>query len=91
MKYVKKPLVIEAIQFTGVSSINRMTNTWQKNFLDVADFDYLEEKENFFIKTLEGDMFVGLGDYVIKGVKGEFYPCKADIFELTYEAVNEKK
>jgi hypothetical protein len=39
------------------------------------------------IKTLEGDMTANVGDYIIKGVKGEFYPCKPDIFEQTYEPV----
>lgn len=43
------------------------------------------------IKTLEGDMAVGFGDYIIKGVKGEFYPCKQDIFEQTYESLNSLK
>lgn len=87
MKYRKKPVVIEAIQFTGLSSINRMCNTWQKPFFEVADFDEAEEKENFFIKTLEGDHCAILGDYIIKGIKGEFYPVKEDIFEMTYEKV----
>lgn len=85
MKYRKKPIVIEAIQFTGQSSINVMTNKWQRAFLEVADFDDLEEKENFFIETLEGTHCVSLYDWVIKGIVGEFYPCKPDIFEDTYE------
>lgn len=42
-------------------------------------------KENMTIKTLEGDMVASIGDYIIKGVKGEFYPCKPDIFKQTYE------
>lgn len=87
MKYRKKPVVIEAIQFTGLSSLNRMSNVWKKPFLDVADFDALEEKENFFIETLEGNHCAVLNDWIIKGVKNEFYPCKPDIFEMTYERV----
>lgn len=89
MKYRKKPVVIEAIQFTGLASLNKMTNHWQKAFLDVADFDADEEKENFFIETLEGNHCANLGDYIIKGIKGEFYPCKPDIFEASYEAADE--
>lgn len=89
MKFRTKPVVKEAIQFTGQSSINVMTNTWKKSFLDVADFDAENEKENFFIETLEGTHCVSLYDWVIKGLNGEFYPCKPDIFEKTYEAVNE--
>lgn len=87
MKFRKKPVVIEAIQFTGLSSINQMCNRWQKSFMDVADFDESEEKENFFIETLEGNHCASLNDWIIKGVNGEFYPCKPDIFEKTYEAV----
>jgi hypothetical protein len=46
-----------------------------------------QEDEPPYIRTLEGNMYVMPGDWIIKGVKGEFYPCKPDIFELTYEAV----
>ncbi len=49
--------------------------------------EYNSDKEKFFIKTLEGDHLISEGDYIIKGVKGEFYPCKPDIFESTYEKV----
>lgn len=90
MKYRKRPVIVEAIQFNDQSSINRMCNVWQKEFMNVADFDVDEEKENFFIETLEDVFVVSLNDYVIKGVKGEFYPCKPDIFEMTYEKVEEK-
>lgn len=63
MKYRKKPVIIEAIQF--------------------------EDKDNPYLKieTLEGIMKASVGDYIIKGVNGEFYPCKPDIFEKTYERV----
>ena len=88
MKFRKKPVVIEAIQFTGLSSINRMCNIWAGPFMAVADFDE-EEKENFFIETLEGTHCANLNDWIIKGVNGEFYPCKPDIFEKTYEKVND--
>lgn len=90
MKFRKKPVVIEAIQFTGLSSVNRMCNIWQKPFMDVADFDESEEKENFFIETLEGNHCASLYDWIIKGINGEFYPCKPDIFEKTYEAVKDE-
>lgn len=84
MKYRKKPVVIEAIQFTGQSSINVMCNVWQKPFMDVADFD-LDDKENFFIETLEGNHCASLYDWIIKGVNGEFYPIKNEIFLESYE------
>ncbi len=89
MRYKSKPKIIEAIQFTGLSSINKMCNFWQKPFMEVADFDADEEKENFFIETLEGNNCVSMNDFVIKGIKGEFYPCKPDIFERSYEKIEE--
>lgn len=78
MKYRKKPVVIEAIQWNG------------DNFGEVAMFCKkikiaYTHNETIVIETLEGDMLASKGDYIIKGVKGEFYPCKPDIFEETYE------
>ena len=80
-KYIKKPVVIDAIQWTG------------KNHKDVLDFtegtsSYKPfDVKYFIIPTLEGGMIAFVGDWIIKGVKGEFYPCKPDIFEMTYEKV----
>lgn len=78
-KYKKKPVEVEAIKWTGT---NR-----EDVFQFVGDTCYFSE--GLFIKTLEGDMFAHVGDYIIKGVQGEFYPCKPDIFEETYEIVEE--
>ena len=79
MKFKKKPVVIEAVRYVGenYSEIKEfcpkvMTNTWHL---------YLS------IPTLEGLMRADVGDWIIKGVAGEFYPCKPDIFEQTYEPV----
>ena len=88
MKYRKKPVVIEAIQWNG----NNLKEV--KNFVDekVLLCDYPRgnhEQVELRIETLEGDHLVTKGDYIIKGVKGEFYPCKPDIFEQTYEMVGE--
>ncbi|MDO9008325.1 MAG: hypothetical protein Q8K57_13390 [Thiobacillus sp.] len=80
MKYRKKPVVIDAIQWTG------------GNRQDVADFcgdDVLtpiEAYKPFQVGTLEGQHTASLGDWIIRGVQGEHYPCKPDIFEATYEA-----
>ena len=89
-KYTKKPVTIEAIQ-------------WTKENLDIAlawipseviglrilgmedSSDSLQWTTEHYIKTLEGDMKITEGDYIIKGVKGEFYPCKPDIFYATYD------
>lgn len=80
MKYRKKPVVIDAIQWTG------------ENWEEIADFitpdyygDIHPDQVEILINTLEGDHTASKGDWIIKGVKGEFYPCKPDIFEMTYE------
>ena len=82
MKYRKKPVVIEAVQYTG------------KNSADIHEFagDCVREpvgEKHLIIHTLEGDHECSLGDFIIKGVAGEFYPCKPDIFEQTYEKVED--
>lgn len=77
MKYRKKPVVIEAIQYTGENP------TEIKEF--VGENCRINKDGFIFIHTLEGDMSVCNGDFVIKGVNGEFYPCKPDIFDKTYE------
>lgn len=79
MRYRKKPVEIEAIQFMG-------NDRECLRFCPIA-IDPVSDKPTLIIPTLEGDMQVSLGDYIIKGVKGEFYPCKPDIFELTYEPI----
>ena len=77
-KFKKKPVIIEAIQWTG------------KNLSEIDNFmgGLVENKgTTLVIYTLEGDMEASIGDYIIKGVNGEFYPCKPDIFAKTYEEV----
>lgn len=84
MKFRKKPVVIEAIQFDGTNcfEILRFMGRGQ----DIFDAD-LNNTDWPTINTLEGDMRTKPGDWIIKGVAGEFYPCKPDIFEQTYEKV----
>ena len=77
-RYRKRPVVIEAVQFTGRNDAEVMA------FCPTAR-DPADRKPNLIIPTLEGEMLVSVGDWVIKGVQGEFYPCKPDIFEATYE------
>ena len=84
MKYRKKPVVIEAMQFTD--EMKDRVLTWI-TCSAYPDFNPGNEPV-ITITTLEGDMTVSLGDWVIKGVKGEFYPCWNDIFEATYDAVD---
>jgi hypothetical protein len=85
--YRKKPVEIEAFHF-NMESLKELEEL--REFLKDADVDnnYLNEGK-LYIETLEGTMCANEGDYIIKGVRGEFYPCKPDIFELTYEKVNE--
>lgn len=86
-KFRKKPVVIEAFRFT-MDSFQELEKL--SEFLKDADVDinYLNEGR-VYIETLEGVMYASEGDWIIKGVNGEFYPCKPDIFEKTYEPVND--
>ncbi|WP_017728508.1 hypothetical protein [Halalkalibacterium ligniniphilum] len=86
-KYRKKPVVIEAVQFTGKNEeeIERFVD----KPLDKLKVMGERETVALFIETLEGEMTANVGDYIIKGINGEFYPCKPDIFEKTYEVVKE--
>lgn len=86
MKFRKKPVVIEAIQFTGSGSYDAMAKAWGAETF-VGSTSYFEDINELSIFTLEGTHQAQIGDWIIKGVKGEFYPCKPDIFEATYEAV----
>lgn len=81
-RYRKKPVVIDAVQFTG------------ENLDELRRFVPEEVRDNrvghpLGIWTPEGVMSVSVGDWIIKGVKGEFYPCKDDIFKMTYEPEGE--
>lgn len=81
-KYRKKPVVIEAEQYTLATGIE---SPFLKEAVCTSAHDGVYGGPH--IHTLEGLHDVNEGDYVIKGVKGEFYPCKPDIFKLTYEKV----
>jgi hypothetical protein len=93
MKYRKKPVEIEAIQWNGKNHremFNFLTgkiNEYMTANEDTFYIDHNKTKGGLIIKTLEGEHIASIGDYIIKGVKGEYYPCKPDIFEMTYELV----
>jgi len=84
-KYMKRPVTIEAIQWTG------------DNIKEVYDFagasitipykDRNVNESKIVLHTLEGPINASVGDFIIKGIKGEFYPCRADIFEMSYEEI----
>lgn len=95
-RYRKKPVVIEAFQMTEEQRWDNsewpewLHLAWNKHpgdagafYSDVATGEYI------FICTLEGDHKVSYGDWIIQGVQGELYPCKPDIFDATYEVVEE--
>ncbi len=94
MKYRKKPVVIEAIQLTEEVALDVFRDSEKSIFgLRPSGQYHLGDRKVFFayisIDTLEGKMTAGLGDWIIKGVHGELYPCKPDIFEATYEPVED--
>ena len=76
--YRKKPVVVEAVQWTGENHAEMC------EFIDPEVFEIIPHV-GLVIHTLEGDHHASPGDYIIKGVNGEFYPCKPDVFEKTYE------
>ena len=85
--YRKKPVVIEAMQWDGSLDKYELIHMRWPDLRDNGIDRNIANKtvRNWSISTLEGRHLVSVGDYIIKGVKGEFYPCKPDIFELTYE------
>ena len=91
MKFRKKPVVIEAVQFTEeVRDANLfdgqpLPDGVKRGATTLHPPTRKVWSANFYIETLEGRMSVDVGDWIITGVKGEHYPCKPDIFEMTYE------
>ena len=77
--YRKKPVVVEAVQWTGENHAEMC------EFIDPEAFEIIP-RIGLVIHTLEGDHHASPGDYIIKGVNGEFYPCKPDIFAKTHES-----
>lgn len=86
MKFRKKPVEIEAVQFQDDSE--SLIKLQDELGLDPLKVDYaIPDEPVLKIETLEGTMAGQVGDYIIKGVNGEFYPCKPDIFVKTYEKI----
>ena len=82
MRYRTKPCEIEAVQWEGhnLEEIIKFANGLEKHIIRVEGLDPV-----IFISTLEGDMKASVGDYIIKGLRGEYYPCKPDVFHKKYE------
>lgn len=86
MKYVKKPIPIEAVQWFKLGDHPEVIDALPK----YKDYIPVQNGATGYIEKLEGGYFVTPGDWIIKGVAGEYYPCKPDIFEKTYELYDEK-
>ena len=94
MRYRKKPVVIDAYQVTefdydGFLMFSHFCNPpW---WLDEATKErkICTKGQSIYVETLEGDMRISINDYIVRGVDGELYPCKASIFEKTYERVED--
>lgn len=85
-KFTKKPVTIEAVQWTGNNKMEIEAFTNGNHFwFQGCD----ENPPKLGIRTLEGKLLADIGDWIIRGVKGEFYPCKPDIFEATYDVAKE--
>jgi hypothetical protein len=87
-KFRKKPVVIEAMPFDGTYQSGKEIMAWADQS-DPEGFIFRVDLVGLEVRTLEGDMTVLPGDWVIRGVKGEFYPCRNDIFAATYEPAEE--
>lgn len=85
MKYRKLPVEIDAIQYQREDNIIAVQDFFGDG--NGRELLYDEPTNEYSIRTLEGDMHLTKGDWIIRGVNGEYYPCKPDIFEKTYEAV----
>jgi hypothetical protein len=88
-KYRKKPVVVEALRLTPETLQEAVDLKAFGVMQSVYCFVRKDGSQGFSIRTLEGRMTAGLGDWIIRGVKGELYPCRHDIFEQTYEEVED--
>ncbi len=95
MKFKKKPIEIEAIQWTGDSSVKAVSEFLGAKNQELENYDYVVKLENgignLYIKTSEGLMLANIGDWIIKepfDKERKYYPCKEDIFYKTYEKVD---
>lgn len=89
MQFRKKPVVVEAFEYDG-DLMNRDGHYYAPDWAVAALQNgtlFYEGQGELYIKTLEGDHHTSVGDFIIQGVKGEIYPCKPDIFGMTYEMV----
>ncbi|HEL1820003.1 hypothetical protein HO913_00240 [Streptococcus suis] len=96
MRFRKKPVVIEAVKLENnkqsiINAIEFVYNVGMETSVLGMDFEINKVRSDggLIINTLEGNMLASFGDYIIKGVQGEFYPCKPGVFAETYELVED--
>lgn len=90
MRYRKRPVVVDAIQWTGSNDDEIRAFIGGATHYFGADWRNVEDPQRFFvIRTREGDMMLEQGNWLIRGVRGELYPCRQDVFAATYERVEE--
>lgn len=91
IKFRKKPVVVEAIQLTETNRGEILK--WAKSYARLGSLIRVVPKGGFqhqmLVHTLEGTMTADVGDWIIRGMKGEFYPCKPDVFDQTYEEASD--
>lgn len=80
----KKPVVVEAIYYDGEN--DKEIQSWSRGVVEIAGG--IETHRAMRVHTLEGAIWLSVGDWIIRGIKGEYYPCKPDIFKETYEQVS---
>ena len=91
MKYRKKPVVVDAVRWTGdIESLGEIEKLQGFSF-SKDEVVGIVMNDEIRIRTPEGEMTASLGDYIIRGVRGEIYPCKPDIFEETYEMAEDEE
>lgn len=90
MKVIKKPIVVDAVRWMGdIESLEEIEKLKGSDFTKEEKLQFLLH-EQLLIQTLEGPLTASLGDYIVKGVRGELYPVKPDIFEETYDIVSDQ-
>lgn len=92
MKYIKKPIPVEAVQIS--EDKNDIIENYPQWFCEAFDSGKIKPSFAFtglVVSTLEGDMYAPWGSYIIRGVEGELYPCKKEIFKKTYEVYKEEE
>lgn len=95
MKYRKKPVKVEAVPFSYnamalFNVVPEFDPDWFIKAIKDKTIFFRKETGGWYVRTLEGEYIISDGDFIIQGVKGELYPCKPDIFKMTYKPVSEE-